>query len=165
MPSPGALLHQINNHWHRRHSPIDPPAVIFESGLETGNFSEWTSVIGLPEVLTTQPHHGSYSAYFNASEEYCHKDYTAQTTVYARVYIYITQMMASGYACPFLGHLNTVNGLIAEFRIVGDDLDVRYLSDGSLLTSSYAANLQTNTWYCMELKTLVDASIGEVRAY
>jgi len=180
MLSPSALLHQINNHWHRKYNPINPspsPAVIFEDGFETGDFSAWTGVVvtagyGIASVVTTNPHHGTYSAKFETlpqpawTNACCYKEYTAQTTVFTRIYLYIDTF--TGYVQRAFIRYGAIWRIAAEIGLTsGRALQLRYWSDpdGAYIQIASATTLDLGTWYCVEFKTIISATAGECRVW
>lgn len=145
---------------------------LFRHGFEGGDFGEdpetgysWTGTNGTPQVLDTDSHHGTYSAFFNAQNEYCYKDISEQSTFYSRIYLKIVQDVASGYAAPFMWHTASGTGMCYALRFATSGLYLRYRDGASLVYSSvYSVDIDDGEWHCLELKTVVAAS-GEYRLY
>jgi len=164
MLSLGALLHQINHHWHRRYNPIDP-TVIFEDGFESGDFSAWTGTSGTPSVQSTVKHHGTYAAGFDAYPEYCYYNYTDQTTAHERIYFQITALPPlSGNLVTVLRIDNITGGWLVCVEVYNSAGIVyiavyRWLNGaGGRVVSS--ATVSVNIWYCLEVKAVIDTAGG-----
>lgn len=67
---------------------------LFEDGFESGNFSNWTSTVGSPSITSTVVHHGSYALAADraSSDIQVIKNFTAQSSAYARVYVYVDSL-------------------------------------------------------------------------
>jgi len=157
---------------------LDP--TIFEDGFESGDFSAWTGTnttldYGYATVETTNPHHGTYSAKFEILAQAAwtsansYKEYTAQATVFTRIYLYVDAFTPGAGAVQraFIRYGGTAR-IAAEIGLTsGRALQLRYWNDP---TSSYvqivsSTVLSLDTWYSVELKTIISATAGECRVW
>jgi len=185
MPSPGALLHQVNHHWCRGHHY----STIFKHGFEGGDFGHdpetchtWTGISTstgeTATVVTTDPHHGIYHARFtsDASDSVenaiVYKDITASAIIYSRAYfklittppdhldyvILITHYGVTG--AIFITRLEIYNSAGTLYW------RLRYHDGASHLTAlSLTPVIKTNQWYSLELYSKIDATNGEAILY
>ena len=150
---------------------------IFSDGFESGSFSFWTETtyktahlkckiqllnlartlesLLLPQVAAMQTPTEPWLTY---------------TTVYHRFYVRFDTLPTSGQGV-LLGFLcngssnNTVLGIGLRYNN-GPKWFVGYLKGGTYTLLYSSVNTpQTNTWYCLELKALVNASSGTVEAW
>jgi len=170
MLSPGALLHQINNHWHKRHNPIDPsPAVIFEDGFESGDFSAWTGTGGTPSVTPGDTHHGTYKAEMSEGD-FCYKSFTPQVHLFLRAYVKIISISSDQYRC-ILAIRDLVTGSWSALVYVRDSAGTLQWGLRYNNLAGYAWSTQqtpvTNVWYAVELEVKSDnvGNTGENRVY
>jgi len=154
--------------------------VIFSDGFESGDFSAWTSTAksgdATLEVSTAYPHHGSYGMHAKNSGSGATavviKDFTAQTTCSERIYVRMVNVptQLDGYIRFFDFRISGTQrfgcGLMRD-GVSGDyKWFLHYLSSGSQ-TNSYSAAItpSANTWYCLEMKVVISATVGEARLY
>ncbi len=146
---------------------------IFYDSFESGDFSKWNTS-GTPQVTSTNPYHGTYSALFNpqGAYEYCNKTLTSsQSVIYYRVYFRTDELpnaanekydISRGYA----GGNVIWQAAIAYYSGLRWSLNYR---NGSTWTevNSNVATINTNTWYNIELywKKNTTATDGEVYLY
>jgi hypothetical protein len=160
---------------------------IFSDGFESGDFSAWTGTYvdagQTLEVSTEQKHHGTYSEKVictDASKRaYAYKEWTTVETVYARIYVYVTQavlnttsrnimfMMFHDKACAIstVGRTEKLSvGIISATR----NFYIVYSNDIAGGAGSYTSTktLSLNTWYCLEMMhTHGDGTNGIYRVY
>lgn len=159
------------------------PTEIFSDGFESGDYSAWTDVSVDPdntlEVQSGQKHHGTYGSKHilapnNIQEPcYCYKDIDAQTTIFMRLYVKITEaslplanrcfifMMLRGFLGAGVSYRYADLGVISSSRY----LFLRYRTSAGEQTDTSSTTLDLNTWYCIELKFVEHATNGEVRVY
>jgi len=162
---------------------VDP--VIFEDGFESGDFSAWTgtSVVGTGStnaVISTNPYSGTYcSEHYvgagNGLRAYAQKSFTAQTTAYARAYIKFANVpTGTDDHWRFLvlyGASDSkivVNAkIVNSFETGGVRWSIQYKDgDSYTLDRSYSDSRPVaDTWYCVEIKAVVDGSVGEARMW
>ena len=154
---------------------VEAETYIFEDGFESGDFSEWTgtkTLNGNIEVDSTHVYQGSYAAHANVTQTAgwekasCYKDITAKATVFARAYFYITTMPINTHYLTLIKLSNTSTGFSNSFRVKPDGyLEIYYRDNGGYQTDTSATQLNVNMWYCIEVKTVISSSEGEVRVY
>lgn len=142
---------------------FDP--TIFSDDFESGDFSEWTAVVGSPSVQNTQKHSGTYAMYSNATGEY--PSYTlpsSQITVYARAWIYIDTQ--TGGSTNQIMNLRAGTTLIALIiRTSAGALQLAYRSGTSTSYDTSATTLSLDTWYMIQLKATIGAGTGSVEVW
>jgi len=136
---------------------------LFSDGFESGDFSAWTGTSGSPSITTDPVHHGTYAMQVDAAYEYVKKILSEQSIIYYRFYFRITALSSMEIAL-----VTTGSSTIGTLQILsGGNIRYTYRNGSSTeyLPSygGYAANLQTNTWYCLEIKHTIDGSNGEVQ--
>ncbi|MEM2568190.1 MAG: hypothetical protein QXH20_06965 [Candidatus Bathyarchaeia archaeon] len=149
---------------------IDP--TIFQDGFESGDFSNWTGTYvdtgQTLEVSTEQKHHGTYSVKTvctDASKRaFAYKEWSTVETVYARVYVYVTQAVLSAstrslmflmlhdksYPITSVGRARKLwVGIVSPNR----NFLIQYSDDNNSPAGSYTSSktLSLNTWYCIEV--------------
>ncbi|MEM3090527.1 MAG: heparin lyase I family protein, partial [Candidatus Bathyarchaeia archaeon] len=151
---------------------------IFQSGFETGDFSEWTATEqpnGIASVQSITKHHGNYAAKFETtstavgSYAAAYKNIAATSLVYMRFYLYLDNLPGVNNSRLLYGQLhNVANGYILLFYVNRGSIgNLRWelrLWTGGTLVSYYSANenIQTNQWYCVEMKLKVHGTQGEI---
>jgi len=176
MPSPGALLHQINHHWCRKHNPIDdPPTVIFEDGFESGDFSAWTGIYESGATVSVQGttiHHGSYGmqvAGLRTSGEraWSRKAITGYSALYARVYYNfgspLPEASTSWWSTsPFFAEIVEVNHIAFPiFSFDNNQWGIRYRDTAGTWLNIWetgTSSVSANTWYSLEIYLSVGAN-------
>jgi len=161
---------------------------LFNDGFESGDFSAWTgtSVVGTGstnDVIDTNPHTGTYcSEHYvgagNGLKAYAQKSFAAQTTAYARAYIKFEDIPTG---TNDVWHFHSLYGdsdssILLRATVAHSTLDggggeerwgIQY-RDGAGYTAdrSYTGSLpEADTWYCVEIKAVVDGSVGEARMW
>jgi hypothetical protein len=138
---------------------------IFSDGFESGNFSAWTGTNGSPSIVTSPVHHGSYAAQADAQYEYWYKTFNGQNTVYVRFYFRLSARIYFEMFYIYAGS-NSIGTLMI---LSNGNIRYRYkngASDAYLPSwDGYAANLQTNTWYCIEIKHTISGTNGEIQMW
>lgn len=156
-------------------------AIIFSDGFESNDFSAWTDtqVTGVGSTITVEsidPHHGTYhcKAYTNtsAANAWVWKDIAEQSTCYGRAYIKILSNLPStpsDYYHPLGLFANSGATGLAYAAVYNDGGTVkwilRYRNGANLLNSISSVTVSLDTWYCVELKVVVDGSVGEAILY
>ena len=136
--------------------------VIFSSSFAEGNFSAWTGVVNSPTIDTTIVHHGSYSSYSNASNEYCYKSGFNLAEVYAREYVYL-HSTGTGSEASIL-HFRA-----ADWTII---CSVEPNTDGKVRVSGIGigedisiTNFPMDEWVCLEVHLIVGNGTGAFHIY
>jgi hypothetical protein len=150
---------------------------IFVDGFETGSFTNWTTTYGsgTREVVAGAAHLGVYGAHHTVTSG----NYfitvknlgTAYSTIFARLYVKFLSFPASGYYCfPLIHAGSAYNATQTSGGVKNDGGTMKWAmqynqggTEGVLLLAS--PNPATGTWYCLELKTVVNAGAGESRFY
>jgi DNA-directed RNA polymerase subunit RPC12/RpoP len=156
---------------------------IFAHGFDCGSFTcddlgygGWTGTeqeSGTIVVSSDYAHHGSYSAKasITATNGYasCNKDITSQTTIYVRVYVYISAgTFASGVQVTFIIIRDVPDGISQCYVGVANanrQLWLRYRHSATNYDVYSSTTLSTNTWYCIELKYVKSTTAGEYRVW
>jgi len=154
---------------------------VFSDGFETGNFNAWTGTASSSGmtiyVNTNHPHHGTYSCetVLAAGTGYriAYKNLGSYSTLYARIYVYwVSLPSVSGDNVAALGltsdndwYNHFINKVSANSDGTNSYWRMDYKSGGSSAHKTGVVALQTGVWYCIELKTVVSATIGEARLY
>jgi len=133
-----------------------------------GDFSAWTGTTGTPSVETTAPHHGSKDFKFDPaiySAEYAYKDFAEVQTAYARLYV----QAANFNDAPKVLELRDKDAqFYAQLLMAstGWTLYYRYYTFEYVQGSStYTVTVNTGQQYCVEIKVIRSATVGEVRVY
>lgn len=158
-------------------------APIFSDGFESGNFSAWSGTYvpqpwDIVEVVSSPVHQGSYAAFlsdggiYGFSTPYLWKNFSQVDTAYARFYV---RFASSGWS----------NGEYALFCVFGEAAYIHYTTQVGVYNNNgtYVWRLQMeddgaepfsvistqtvtwNTWYCVEVEKVSNASVGECRLY
>jgi hypothetical protein len=133
---------------------------IFSDNFESGNLDKWSVVEGypyLPSVSSVEAHTGTHSVYFPASSgetnEELGTDFSPQSTVDVRFYLYLSSLSES---CPLLVRLFASNydqisvsfdsatrQFALDYYNNNDDCDYYYVSAAQHVTA--------NAWFCLEI--------------
>ena len=155
------------------------PEYLFQDSFESGDFSAWTgtevSTGETMSVVSTVAHHGSYSAegVFDGStnDEYarCYKDITAQSTIFTRLYFRTNVTPPdSGDMLQFIRY-SAAGNWIGDGGIYNDagtlKAYARYYAGGIQTITGDPITVNTDTWYCLELKFVIDGVNGEIRLW
>ena len=148
---------------------------IFEDGFESGDFSNWTgtstSAGETAEVVTTDPHHGSYHAKFtcdgSSTAEYAYAYKTvSETVLYTRAYFKIlTSLPASGKYYRLIQYRTDGHSNFANLGIVNSAGTIYWQIDCFAGTDRYQYDIQLDTWYCLEFYAKVNTASGELKGY
>jgi hypothetical protein len=152
---------------------------LFANGFESGNFSSWTGNYtqnGTSQVQSSIVKSGSYPGQFTVTSSGGYADAykdlgSSYTTVNQRFYVRFSALPASGQGV-LLGFLannstnNTILGIGLRYSGGSAKWFVGYLKAGSYTLLYSSANTpQTNTWYCLEVKAVINSSSGTVEAW
>jgi flagellin-like protein len=158
---------------------------IFSDGFEGGDFSKWTETISetnmeleINDDYTIEGTYAAMSAHLDywSPLSYFYKEFgSTYFTLYYRAYFYFESWDSLDWSDRYLNIMATIgNGEIYEnhwrLQIVpnADEHHIRlyYRDDGSYSTEEdTSVDLQLDTWYCIEVKTVVHESAGEYRVY
>jgi hypothetical protein len=151
--------------------PLIHPAfatTIFSDGFESGDFSAWSWTSGNPEVVSSTSHHGIYSMKADAESDYVVKQELSQSdTIYVRGYFKLSALPYDGeYVLPLVCR-NSEGTVLCGFDLenVGGTQYVRLFDMITWESSDYAATLETDRWYCFEIKYYKHSTAGELRLY
>jgi hypothetical protein len=130
---------------------------IFNNGFEEGNFSAWTATGGTPVVQSTTKHHGTYAMENDAVGDYAYKSFSAQTTVFLRVYFRMNAVPTGTDEIDICAIMRTADSAFVRMRARAGVLRMRsYVPNIS--NNDASVTWQANTWYCVEVKGIVAAS-------
>lgn len=145
-------------------TPIGAP--LFMDGFESGNFSNWTSVVntvsGVASVQSSTVYNGSYAAQFMSlatknSRAYIRKHLgTSQTEITASGYFRITQEGANNANIPVFRFFNPAGTrVVSLYRQNGSGL-VRIADQSTTLNTS--GTMLLNTWTRFDLRVIANGS-------
>ncbi|MEM2367468.1 MAG: hypothetical protein QXQ50_04455 [Candidatus Bathyarchaeia archaeon] len=148
---------------------IDP--TIFQDGFESGDFSAWTGTVVSSgqtlEVQTSIKHHGTYGMHAQCTADstnaYAYKGLSDANPLFFRAYVRFANFSQQNYNVMQLK--NTDGSRIWRLRVYNTgalNLERWYPSYASW-SVGFTASL--DTWYCIEVKFLKDASAGEYRIW
>lgn len=145
-------------------------AVVFTSGFETGNLTEWTGSSGPPTVVTSPVSAGTYAmkSDISSAAQYAYHDYATEPSVAVfRLFFNITGT----------GSVSAVSSL-CEVATAGDTdgCTFQMVTDGSgnpsvraqlwdgvgTFNSTATATLSTSTWYRLDAKIDMTAAAWKV---
>jgi len=145
---------------------------LFSDGFESGNFTSggWTAAAsgsGSASVTTDTPHQGSYSAKF-VCDAYGYarasKDLGSNyATAFLRTYVYFSSFASTLVDKIQHAEDRSSNG-IWDLYISSSTLRLRALQP-SQTDYDYSYSFQTDTWCCIEIKFVSDATNGEYRVW
>jgi hypothetical protein len=148
---------------------------IFSDGVESGDFSAWTELAGATaSVQSTVVHHGSYAAKWSlgtSTSAYCDLKKvfaSSYSTIYMRIYFYFSNSIPDNNAIVYILR-NQKSGVawISGVYIKNVSGQLRWGIENTVSGTKYdsTASPTLNTWYCVELKTVISTSAGELRLY
>jgi len=147
---------------------------IFSDGFESGDFSAWTGTYEATgcttEVISTDPHHGTYHAHFETDADgngaRANRTFTGQTTVYSRAYFKFLAFPSSTQSIG-MTHRGTDTVTNLQLLVSGSDhyWRLRGRNGATYENNDGTTVLSLNIWYCIELETIIHASAGEHRLY
>lgn len=148
---------------------------LFSNGFEEGNFSAWTGTViqgsGSLSVSSGSAHHGTYKATAsnnNLSDSYCYyTGGTGYTTAYAREYVKISAYPNENNYTGFIGLNDSGQGVTKAGGGIRNNHWAAYYvtSIGGDYVYESSVTFSLGTWYCIEVKGVVNAATGEVRVY
>lgn len=154
--------------------------VLFSDGFESGDFSAWTGVIKqsggtLESVIASPVHHGNYSASLFRDDfynyVYLYKDLSSSySELYMRFYFRVSGNQAFGWTNQIAILGNSIYGDIAYAAVKDDSGTLRFLlgcynGSGFSEATLSSESVSFDTWYCVELKCVVDSTAGESRLF
>lgn len=155
--------------------------IIFEDGFESGDFtagdySSWVESTsnGTNSVVNTTKHHDiySYKSDINAGATYAfikQQFASAYSTLFYRFYVNLEELLSTNAATCWLAQVRAATGTttIAGFGLIQDVSTTKWYCgylDGSIQYASLASPTpSTGQYYCVEIKTVVSATVGQVK--
>lgn len=140
-------------------------SVLFQDGFETGNFGTWVFSNG--QITNAYKHSGNYAASFTGWPYYCEKTYSGYNQLYMGCYTMIPSFPNTNNEIAFLFFFDSswdkhsAIGFINDGGKLGLQLHQMVPNDDY---RSYYFNLQTYTWYWVELECTI-AKSGEARVW
>jgi hypothetical protein len=130
------------------------PTYLFADGFESGSFSAWSGVAGVPVVQSGIAHHGSFAMRAAASGRSCYVS-ISESTVHMRAYFYVDSASAS----VELMRLSAGTNIVACVKRTSTGaLQLGYRSGNSVLYLTSTTMLPLDSWHCIELRVVVGAS-------
>jgi len=148
--------------------------IIFQSGFETGDFSEWSGTVGSPSIVTLPVHHGNYAMQASGggyTDSYAYKNIEAgYTTIYTRAYVRWPTNPTIGNALDCIVCLKGQYIWLAAGGIQNDGGTIKWRLTYRNAGANYyvladSPNPTTDTWYCVEVKCTLSSTAGEARLY
>jgi uncharacterized repeat protein (TIGR02543 family) len=127
---------------------------LFADGFESGSFSAWSGVSGVPVVQTAIKHDGVYAMRAAASGRACYLT-VSESAVHMRAYVYVDSAAGSVQLMRFRAGSTALAVLI---RTASGALQLAYRNGGSLVYVTSGTVLSLDAWHCIELRTVVGAS-------
>jgi len=154
---------------------VDP--YIFEDGFESNDFSAWTGTGGVaPNITSSVVHHGSYAE--NASgtgfdHSYVYKTFGASySPIYVRAYVRWVTNPGNDGAFDIISAIGDDAATRVSGGVKNDGGTMKWvLGYRNDTSASWETRLnatdtpQVNTWYCIEIKAVVNDTVGEARLY
>lgn len=149
--------------------PIAHATEVFSDGFESGNFNAWTGTSGSNSIVTSPIHTGSKAAQLDTTSGFIWKDLgDTYPTLYARMYWRISDLPANN---KFVDLIDLSAGQGAYSPVA----DVGYGQVGGVYNwytrlmgeyaQGYIQTIDVDTWYCIEIKCVVSATVGEIRVW
>lgn len=147
--------------------------IYFSDGFESGNFSAWTGTFGTGtrEAIAGAAHSGSYGAHHSVTSGNIFVTtltLSGYSTLFTRAYVKFLSFPASGYYNFVLLHYGSGQGQ-TDIGVKNDSGTAKFVFtyyNGSQNTVLLASPLPAlNTWYCLTIKTVVSATVGESRGW
>jgi len=139
---------------------------IFSDGFESGDFTAWTSTEGTPAIVPSPVHHGTYAAQMNASGDYLEKEIAEQTILYYRCYVRFNNLQANNNSNRFdILDVLTASEEIACVEAFKNKWVLEYHTGAGWFSIDWVSAPVINTWYCVELKIVISATVGEFTVY
>lgn len=149
---------------------------IFSNGFETGDLSKFTVINGNITIDNTVSHHGAYSAKANDAAVVAQEAriaFTAiYTTVHARAYYRFDKLGTTLFASHKILTIAGIGGDIAyaqlvKFTVDGFEWQLNGINNGieEQVNAGVTVIIDPLHWYCVELRAVINATIGEYRLY
>ncbi|NIS16046.1 MAG: hypothetical protein GWN96_07415, partial [candidate division Zixibacteria bacterium] len=157
-------------------SAINPvQALIFEDGFESGDLSAWSGSSTEPgdtiAASTEQVKSGTYAAKADvdtdaaANQAIVWTDFTGQTTVYARIYIYVPSSFSTSDYVAVMQFFNGWSNILATS--IDDDMTL-YMWN-TVASEGYGvgvgSTLSKDEWHCLEMMAVISPTVGEARLW
>jgi hypothetical protein len=145
----------------------------FSDGFESEDFSAWTDGGSCSTIITTDKHHGNFSACYNGSSwAPIYKDVSTAANVNFRAYVKFVadnmddlenerfmNLRASNWASIAQLGLTKVSGSTYKWNLLA--------VDGGGYTNDFSSTftLDRNHWYCIELAFFLNATAGYIKVF
>jgi len=150
---------------------------LFEDGFESGDFSQWSTVVPTSgetyTVVDNLKYDGSYGARFTTNGDggtervYIYKNIGAQTELYVRGYFNLQSGLPLDNANNRFNIFSFVNAgaAIASMGVIRNQgADVWYINSG-LGVWNATSGPATNQWYCVEFYIKIGSTDGALAVY
>ena len=150
-------------------------AVIFEDGFESGDLSAWSGSNTEPgdtiAASTEQVKSGTYSSKSvvdndgAANQAMVWINFTGETTVYARMYIYVPSSFATTDHVTVMQFLNNWSNIIST--TIDDDMTLYMWNAvaGEGYGVGVGSTLSKDEWHCLEMMAVISPTVGEARLW
>lgn len=132
---------------------------LFSEDFETADLAAWTTTYGGVAVQSAITHTGQYACSASIASghrtNYLTKNCASQTSAYIRFYVHFNSFPAG--TCEFLIARFSFSASRPLVTVYSDGASTRWrLRDGAGTARTYADGPTLQTWYCVELKAVVD---------
>ncbi len=150
-------------------------ALIFEDGFESGDLSAWSGSSTEPgdtiAASTEQVNSGTYSAKavvdtdVDANQAMVWINFTGQTTVYARIYIYVPSSFSTSDYVTVMQFLNGWSNILSA--AIDDDMTLYLYNQvgGEAYGFGVGSTLSKDEWHCLEMMAVISPTVGEARLW
>ncbi len=150
------------------------PSLIFSDGFESGDLSAWTGSSAETgdsiSASTDQASSGSYSAKgqvdtVSLAQAMIWKDITGQTTIHAKVAIFVPTGFATTDHVTVLQFLTGWTNIISA--TINDDMTLYLWNDiaGEAYGFQATSTLTTNAWHTFDMLVTISDTVGEARLW
>ncbi|MGD2038621.1 MAG: hypothetical protein PVH28_12090, partial [Desulfobacterales bacterium] len=150
-------------------------AVIFEDGFESGDLSAWSGNSTEPgdtiAASSEQVKSGTYASKsavdndVDANQAMVWIDFSGETTVYARIYIYVPSSFVTTDHVTVMQYLNNWSNILAT--TIDDDMTL-YMWN-AVASEGYGigvgSTLTKDAWHCLEMMAVISPTVGEARLW
>ena len=149
---------------------FDSKLLFFSSEFETGDLSKWTSVYGIPEVVSDEKYHGTYSLHCDELEN-VNKTLPGIGEAYGRLYVNFKKLPRSG--AHYFISFNDDNNRILKLGLTNDGgnnymLRVYYYNATNPPNQEFYSstiNINENEWHYFEIYWYENGTNSRIKAW
>ncbi|MHC4511735.1 MAG: DUF11 domain-containing protein, partial [Planctomycetota bacterium] len=148
------------------------PSLIFSDGFESGNLSAWDGfTTGSGDSIgasTEQFNTGSYSAKaevdnVSTHEAFVFKGFAGQTTVYARIRVYIDSGFSTSDWAEIMYFLDNGSNIIGTE--INEDMTLFLYNEVAFETYYSLTTISTDVWHTLEMMAFINGANSEARLW